>query len=74
MTRKEIIGFYNGGFMSELLLAHLVGKRRDARAILVECGLLHHFAEGYYPLCIPRPRSRAFAGEFGPTGREVYGR
>lgn len=39
MTKREIVNFWNGGFMSELLLAHLVGRRRDARAILSECGL-----------------------------------
>ena len=48
MTKREIVNFWNGGFMSELLLAHLVGQRRDARAILSECGLdPNGFAERY---------------------------
>lgn len=59
MTRKEIIGFYNGGFMSEILLAHLVGRRRDARAILRACGLdPNGFAERYRSIRLGRFRPK----------------
>lgn len=62
MTRSEIVNFWHGGFMSELLLAHLVGKRRDARAILSECGLdPAGFAERYRSIRLGRPKQRNFA-------------
>ena len=59
MTRKEIIGFYNGGFMSDLLLAHLVGRRRDARSILQACGLdPNGFGERYRSVRLPKFRPK----------------